>query len=238
MISRALVPLLAALSLAACASHEPDFAAPDIGKQLHVDHVRVQYTPAFAPGSTELSFTEATRLQSFVDQAALRPNDHVYVAAAPGDPLAAARIGGIAKMLARRGVGVETVAPPASGVEPNHVAMMVDRYTVAQPACPDWSDAPDTGHDNMPNSNFGCATMTDLSLMVDNPRDLEQGRRPGLLDAEPATNAVARLRADAVKPFIAQTSSQPATNINLQTSTGGSGSGATGGSSPGGSTGQ
>jgi type IV pilus biogenesis protein CpaD/CtpE len=38
--------------------------------------------------------------------------------------------------------------------------------------------------------------------MLDDPRDLMQGRKAGPADADPALGAVARYRADTVKPFV------------------------------------
>ncbi|HXQ51179.1 MAG TPA: CpaD family pilus assembly lipoprotein [Stellaceae bacterium] len=204
MATRTLAPLFAALTLAACASQgnaDLDGALGNQVQPLHVDHVRVQYSAAFAPGASELPVSEAMRLQTFLDQAGLRPNDRVYVATPSGDPLAASRIGKIADLLARRAVGVATVATPPQGVPPNHILVLVDRYVVMQPACPNWSASPETGHDNVPTGNFGCATMSNLSLMIANPRDLMAGREMGPADGDPSLNAIARYRADQVKPF-------------------------------------
>ena len=66
-----------------------DIGAPNAIGQLHVDRVRVQYAVAFAPGTSELPAGEALRLETFLDQASLRPDDHVYVASPSGDPLRA-----------------------------------------------------------------------------------------------------------------------------------------------------
>ena len=218
-----LVPMLLATALAGCAAQEMDVAPVETPKTINVERVRVQFSPAFAPGSSELPVVETRRIESFIDQARLRPNDRVYVAPASGDPLAAARMAKVAALLARRGIGMDQVAPPASGVQPNHLTLLVDRYTATPPACPDWSGSPMTPHDNVPGGNFGCATMTNLSLMVDNPRDLMIGRDLGPADADPAIAAVERYRAGQVKPL-----------ISTQQSSGQSGgSGGSGGSSSG-----
>jgi pilus assembly protein CpaD len=197
--------MLMLAALAACATPDKEPATngmTDTVKPLQVDRVRVQLSTAFTPGSTDLPVAEAARLESFLDQAHLHANDHVYVAAPPGDAFAQRRVARIARLLAQRGVGIESVAAPPSGVEPNHLLIQVDRYVAQAPPCPDWSDSPETPHTNTPGSNFGCATMTDLSLMVDNPRDLMVGRTMGLPQGDEALGAEQRFRANQVKPFL------------------------------------
>jgi pilus assembly protein CpaD len=205
MRAQYLAPLLATLALAACQAPSMDagdIPPPDKMSALHVERVRVQYDAAFAPGSSELPANEALRLETFVDQSGLRPSDRAFVASASGDPLAAARLGRLSALLARRGIGTAPVGPPPSGVAPNHVVLMVDRYVVTPPRCPDWSGSPATGHDNVPNGNFGCATANNFALMVDNPRDLIAGRALGPADAEPSLNAITRYRTEQVKPLL------------------------------------
>jgi pilus assembly protein CpaD len=244
MTMRPLALLFIALTLAACESQgnpDVDAALGDQVQPLHVDHVRVQYSAAFAPGSADLPLNEAMRLQTFLDQAGLRPNDRIYVASPSGDPMAASRVANVTDLLARRGVGVAPVAAPPSGVEPNHLLLLVDRYVVMQPSCPNWSASPATGHENVPTGNFGCATMTDLSLMVDNPRDLMAGRAMGPQDGDPALAAVERYRAGQVKPLLTDSSSGSSSSSSgsgSSSSMSGSSSGAGAGASSGGAAAQ
>jgi pilus assembly protein CpaD len=85
--------------------------------------------------------------------------------------------------------------------------MLVDRYVVSLPDCPDWQLPPNDDHDNAPASNLGCSTTTNLGLMIDDPHDLVAGRTPGLADGAPAINAVGRYRDDKVKPLNAASGS-------------------------------
>ena len=57
------------------------------------------------------------------------------------------------------------------------VQVVVRRYIVTLPGCPNWTKPP--GHDyyNHVSSNFGCATATNLGLMVANPGDLITGQK-------------------------------------------------------------
>ena len=64
------------------------------------------------------------------------------------------------------------------------VRLKVARYSAEVPGCPNWSDDPARSFTNELSSNFGCATATNLALMVDDPRDLLRGR-----DLAPADGA-------------------------------------------------
>jgi pilus assembly protein CpaD len=198
------IALTTMLALAACQPlvTDEDMGQLDVAKPIHVERVRVQYDAAFEPGKAELPHDQALRLEAFLDQAAIRPNDSVFIASPPGDPMAAARTKRIAALLAQRSVSVLPIAAPPSGVASDHLLILVDRYVATPPACPDWSGSPMTGHDNEPGSNFGCADATDLAEMVANPRDLETGRALGPYDAEPGLGAIERYRAGAVKPLL------------------------------------
>lgn len=138
MALRPLALLAVGLALASCGTPPADIAPPNPVSSLHVDRVRVQYAASFAPRSAELPYAEAMRLKTFLDQAALRPDDRVYIAAPKDDPLAAARTERIKALLARRGVGMVAIEPP-DGIAADHVVVLADRYVVTPPACPNWS---------------------------------------------------------------------------------------------------
>jgi pilus assembly protein CpaD len=209
--------LLLTLTLGACAP-ETAWMPTESPKKLHVERVRMKHDTAFAPGSSELSPAEAERLMTFLSQTTLHAEDRVYLAPAPEDRLAGARIGQMVKELNRRHIGAETLATPSDAVAPNHMLVLVDRYVVTLPNCPDWSASPVSDHSNVPSSNLGCANTTNLGLMVADPRDLVMGREPGPADADPALQAIARYRAGKVKSLSAAGATQS-----------GSGGGQTGG---------
>ena len=48
-------------------------------------------------------------------------------------------------------------------------------HAVVLPDCPDWRMSPVTSYSNHVAPNFGCASTTNLGLMVDNPKDLVAG---------------------------------------------------------------
>jgi pilus assembly protein CpaD len=191
----------ALIGLAGCAPQPEHWLQGESPKQLQVEHLRMKYVAAFAPGSAELSRAEATRLDAFLDQSGIRRNDHLYIEAATDDRMAGMRIGQLAKALDRRGLGAQTIPTDADAPAPNQLTMLIDRYVVSLPDCPNWKLPPNDDHDNAVASNFGCATTTNLGLMIDDPHDLIAGRTPGPAEGDPALNAVSRYRNDKVKPL-------------------------------------
>ena len=84
--------------------------------------------------------------------------------------------------------------PAGSTIAADHMAVVVERYVVTPPDCPNWSKSPTGDHSNAMPSNFGCADATNLSLMVADPRDLLVGRPLGPPRGDPALYGYARYR--------------------------------------------
>jgi pilus assembly protein CpaD len=90
--------------------------------------------------------------------------------------------------------------PAAAGSDPDawrqnrRVEVVLERYLVTLPACPDWSRQSGTDFANLPHSNFGCATETNLGLMVAEPRDLVHGRPLAPADGIHQAEGVVRYR--------------------------------------------
>jgi pilus assembly protein CpaD len=120
----------------------------------------------------------------------IRPDDRVTIAAG-GDPhLQGLRIEALTRELLRFGVVAE--ATPLAGIEPDRAIILVGRYAVSLPPCPNWSQDPSADFTNALSSNFGCSVATNLGLMVASPADLVRGRELGPTEGEPAAAAVER----------------------------------------------
>jgi pilus assembly protein CpaD len=208
--------LLAAL--AACTGPAWEGESP---KQLRVDAVRHEHRVFFDTDSAELSAAERQRLLAFMRQAG--PGSHAQVRlAGHADErhteaynldLSARRAAGVARFLRGNGyaaVPIEQVAfgesfPAAPGGGPEawrrnrRVELATERYQVVVPSCPDWSRPSNPDFDNRPLPNLGCATATNLGLMVAEPRDLVRGRELGPADGVREAEAVVRYREDKVK---------------------------------------
>ena len=112
----------------------------------------------------------------------------------------------------------------------NHAIVSIGRYAVTLPTCPNWSQSLASDFSNAITNYYGCATATNLGLMVASPADLVSGRPLAPPDGQPAVAAVERYMADRVKQPPAPTA-QP-----FAASTGGGGGGeggAAGGGAPG-----
>ena len=190
----------AGLALAACATPVEQWQPVQAPKTNTVEFVRLNHTVRFAPGATALAPAETRRLMNFVDDAEIAGGEEIYLDAVPTDRLSQARQASIRRLLSQR--GVRAIAMPAvagAGSERlalgDEVALQVERYVVTPPACPNWSKPTGGDPTNTEASNFGCATTTNLGLMIANPRDLLSGQKPGPADADPALRAVRNYRA-------------------------------------------
>ena len=82
---------------------------------------------------------------------------------------------------------------------PNALRLVVGRYVVIPPSCPNWSKPSGGDSNNRTGSNFGCATATNLGAMVADPGDLVIGKTLGPGDATVSAGAVQRYREDSIK---------------------------------------
>jgi pilus assembly protein CpaD len=180
------------LALAGCTPPISEWSDSEASKQIRVDYVRLQHDAVFTPGSADLAAGEADSLAGFLDQAEVAGGDHVFFRPTIDDKLAASRIGQLTRELLPRGLNATTL-PPAAG-STDHMTVVVERYVVTPPDCPNWSKPPTGDHANSMPSNFGCADATNLSLMVDDPRDLLIGRPLGPPHGDPALYGYARFR--------------------------------------------
>ena len=85
-------------------------------------------------------------------------------------------------------------AAPESWRQNRRVELVLERYLVTLPPCPDWSRQSGTDFANLPHSNFGCATETNLGLMVAEPRDLVRGRSLAPADGVQQAEGIVRYR--------------------------------------------
>jgi pilus assembly protein CpaD len=190
-----LVVLSLTLGLAACAAEYSKSEAP---AQLRVDGADSRRELVFAAGSAYLSPSELRKIDGWVLSGSVRPADRVEIAAAGPGGLAQQRAGTISRELLRYGVVTQTLA--LDTVPANHAIVSIGRYAVTLPDCPNWSQSPAADFTNAYTSNYGCATATNLGLMVASPADLVSGRPLTGTNAQVTVNAVQRYFTDRVKP--------------------------------------
>jgi len=226
-INRSLAALGLALLIGACApvTSYTDAEAP---KRLQLDTATTQLDLHFVPGSAALASADAARLRQAAASGEIAPSDRVIVAAAGVPHLAREREATVSAVLLHYGV------VPVTGLQdvpPNRAVVSVQRTLVTLPPCPNWSKRPNSDFDNQPSSNFGCATETNLGMMVANPSDLASGLPVGPTAGQPAAASVNRYLNDKVELPAANT----ALPVAVQSSTTGSNQGSGSGPSTGGS---
>jgi pilus assembly protein CpaD len=216
------------LLVAACNPPAPLWQPSDASpKPLKIDYVRLTHPAVFGPKAVKLSNDEADKLGEFIDSAQVTSDDHVYIEA-PRDQLAAQRIGQLAHHLSEHGIGAKTL-PAKADVPADQLLLVVERYVVTPPSnCPNWTKDPVANHENEVGSNFGCATVTNLGLMVADPRDLVIGRQMGPEEGGPGIAAVQRFRNGKVKPLPANATFTPGAAPTTTSGGGDAGGGATG----------
>lgn len=217
---------LACGALQACDS-PGEWSPAEAPKQLRVDFQRLTHTAGFAPSSTQLAPSEQQSLSTFLQTAQVTTDDPVYLEAVAGDRLGASRIGALARDLTRKGYSVASLPAAADAVPRNTLLVVVERYVVTPPDCPNWTKSQSGDHDNATSSNFGCSSITNLGLMVADPRDLVIARQLGPASAAQAGLAIQRYRAGQTSPLPTDSTSSTY-NVTVNQS-----GGSSGGSNPG-----
>jgi pilus assembly protein CpaD len=212
---------LLSLGLGACA---PNLGPqPNLGwieasspKRLEVDRADYRHAVYFATDSSALSAGERDRLLAFLETVQPSPRDSIRLQGHADEratelynlELASRRAEQVQAFLAEAGYGDLDVtmtafgeavpAVPSSGPAAwqlnRRVEVVLERYLVTLPACPDWSRETGTDFDNLPLSNFGCATQANLGLMIAEPKDLVRGRPLGPADGIQQAEGIVRYR--------------------------------------------
>ncbi|MEX1146896.1 MAG: CpaD family pilus assembly lipoprotein [Sphingomonadales bacterium] len=198
----------ATIFLAGCLPQHAQWAGNETMKRNTVELVRVAHDVRFTDGSDALGDAEAARLEAFLKARGPGSADRIFIDlpdeeddAAPVEHIRDnARARTLAGHLADLGHDVHTRPLPHGAVPaPDTVRVVIERHVVTSPGCPDWRQPASPNYENAPSSNWGCANVTALGLMVADPRDLVEGREYRSLDAQSAADAVRRLREDEVK---------------------------------------
>jgi pilus assembly protein CpaD len=189
-----------------------DFSDVPEAREPRADLVQYGHDVAFTAGEARLTNRQRQRLDSFLARLEAGYGDRFYVVAGRGrrgaPKQAAARLGerrrqAVMAFLELRRLRVLPLriefgidAPVGEAVK-----VIVRRYVVTLPGCPDWTGRPGISYDNATSSNFGCATAVNFGLMVADPGDIVAGRHPGLLDGEFAARSIERYRKGETTPL-------------------------------------
>jgi pilus assembly protein CpaD len=213
--------LAAVLLLTGCAAAGPAVPEGPAAKSLRVEGARREHRVHFATDSAVLSPSERQRLLAFLREIGPDRRGVIRVAGHADErhtdaynlALSARRAESVAAFLSDHGLDGATIeqtafgerfpavpeSTPAAWRQNRRVEIAAEGYEVVLPDCPRWGDPSRPDFDNRPLANLGCATATNLGLMVADPRDLVRGRALGPADGTREAEAVVRYRQDKVK---------------------------------------
>jgi pilus biogenesis lipoprotein CpaD len=185
-------------------------------KQLEVDRAEYRHSIYFPTDSSTFPASERAKLQTFLETVQPGGRDSIRLEGHADEratelynlELAAHRAEAVQAYLEKAGLGdlsITTVAlgeavpavpstGPAAWRLNRRVELVLERYLVTLPACPDWSRQSGTDFSNQPHSNFGCATQSNLGLMVADPADLVRGRPLAPADGIQQAEGIVRYR--------------------------------------------
>ncbi len=189
-----------------------DFSDVPEAREPRADLVQYGHDVAFGAGEARLTNGQRQRLDAFLARLEAGYGDRFYVVAGrgrKGEPkqaavrLAERRRQAVMAFLELRRLHVQPLriefgidAPVGEAVK-----VIVRRYVVTLPGCPDWTGRPGVTFNNTPSSNFGCANAVNLGLMVADPGDIVAGRHPGLMDGEFIARSIERYRKGETTPL-------------------------------------
>jgi pilus assembly protein CpaD len=117
--------------------------------------------------------SEMVRLADWFDSIQLRYGDRVSIDDAAGGGARS----DVARVLAEYGLLLTDGAPVTAGsVAPGSVRVIVSRATATVPGCPNWRKAKLSGDPISTDSNWACATNSNLAAMIADPNDLVLGQ--------------------------------------------------------------
>ena len=213
---------LAAITLSACApgSAEMDPSLGWLGasspKSLEVDRAQYRHVVYFPTDRDDLGGGEQDRLIAFLRAVQPKDSDSIRIEGHADEratdlynlDLAGRRMDTVKRFLNENGVDRLNMhassfgerAPAVAGDNERawqrnrRVEIVLERYLVTPPACPDWSRKSGMDYANKPHTNFGCATETNLGLMIADPRDLVRGRKLDPADGVHQAEGIVRYR--------------------------------------------
>ena len=150
-------------------------------KKVQVAPSEISFAVQFRTGSATVSEPERRAAAAFLRNRASERLDEVFVDFGlmhETTGLAHDRRVTVAEIVTAAGLDPARVKVRANvgGIGESEVNLTVRRYLVTLPGCPDFTSRAGRTFDNRPNSNWGCATQTNLGLMVAEPHDILAGR--------------------------------------------------------------
>lgn len=196
--------ILGALLLGACSGFNPSDhvtnAVEAENKEFRtgnrVDFVQFNHKVKFDGGTAAPTTPELDRLNAFVRGIRVGYADEVTVRGSTPE-----RRKAVSRHLSRTGLPIKLREESGNLAElkSNDVLVLVERYVVTPPACPNWTNFHGNEQRNTPGSNYGCAVDSALGYMIANPKDLVTGRAMSPQPSQSIVAAQERYHTDKVK---------------------------------------
>lgn len=200
----ALMPL-ALLSVGGCWTYEDPTPMRQEVPQLAVQRVYYSHPVRFDAMNNRPLATEMDQARAFLTQIGVDRKDVLEVRYSEG-PIHETQAEILRALLVDQ--GYRTVLRPLQGAAlqtdggASAVTIAVPKVVVKLPDCPNWSSKFERRYENVATPNFGCAHVTNLGMMVADPRDLMNGRSAANWDGERAASAVERYHLRETEPLL------------------------------------
>ena len=193
--------LATGVALSACYPPSMGWSPAESPKDIRVDWVNLRHDVGFAPGVVGVPAPARAEIDRFIAELGVGDRDRVSIVSTPTTALARQRRAALGLYLAKRHGIILSPPPRMIGPKGNALRLVVGRYILTPPHCPDWRKPTSADSDNLPHSNFRCADAVNLSRMVADPADLVRGRALAPADGAQTVLGIQRYRAGEVTPL-------------------------------------
>lgn len=193
--------LLAVLLLGACTSKTESWSVAESERRNKVDWVKFSHDVGFSDGSDDtISAFEEKRLGQFISEIGLDRFDEITVVVPRSilPEIQDKRFKTVAKFFRDRQIGIAKLF--VSSAPTGDLTVLVGRYVVTVPKCPDWRKPAGENPTNRVSANFGCASVSNLGLMVADPGDLVRARKMGIADGDALARGIRVYREGEASP--------------------------------------
>ena len=170
-------------ALTGCFFQTAQWSAAESPKNNTVELVKFEFDVNFGNAGARLNAQERDRLTKFMERVRVGNKDDVLIGTigrkdtARDNTLASRRINAVMAHVRSLRLRPELLPPgPSNRAWDGRVKIMVGRYVVSTPNCPDWTKPGESDWTNRTSSNLGCANAVNLGLMVADPGDLIRSR--------------------------------------------------------------
>ena len=178
-----------AMALSGCFPTAANYTGASVIKRNQVELVRLTHPIRF-DGTAGIDAIEAADLRAFVERHELGYGDSLALDMGAG--VTADHRAAVAEQLRYYGLPLGQAVPMAGAVpDAGQAVLVVDRYIVAVPPCPNFGQETRRNYANAESISYGCADAQNLGHMIANPRDLIEGQDGGQSTARQATKGVA-----------------------------------------------